>query len=320
MMGFSQMLGRAGARIAENVRENRTVEDDTPTHPEISWPNRAALDVSVRVPPLDMAYRPEAGCFQTLSFLAAVADREGAGRLLITGAPGTGKTMAIQQFAARRRRRCFVFNCAVIKSPDDWFGTRELIEGETRFHLSALAYTLLVPYAVLVLDEINRCRADLLAPLFDILDERRSFHLRALQTTLPLAHGILLVATANLGESASGTFELPDALLDRFSLRYEMPTFARHEMISIIEDRSRCSHHQAGLLWRIGDAINQACARPYIGLRQMIDAARLLAAGMSLKQTVTLSMLNHLSEDGDVQSDRYKGTFAAQGIAGQEWK
>ena len=147
------------------------------------------------------------------------------GHLLLQGMPGLAKTLLVNAIAKSIDLKFSRVQFTIDLLPSDILGS-EILDQRThefRIHRGPIFTNLLLA------DEINRAAPKVQSALLEAMQERRvtignnSFHLPA---------PFLVIATQNPIEQ-SGTFELPEAQLDRFMLCHRLyyPSVAEEEEI-----------------------------------------------------------------------------------------
>ncbi len=136
------------------------------------------------------------------------------GHLLLEGVPGIAKTLLVQAIARAIDLRFARVQFTIDLLPSDIVGSEILDQkvGEFRVHRGPIFTNLLLA------DEINRASPKVQSALLEAMQERR---VSIGQTTHDLPAPFLVIATQNPVEQ-SGTFELPEAQLDRFMLRHRL--------------------------------------------------------------------------------------------------
>ncbi|MFO0894328.1 MAG: MoxR family ATPase [Phycisphaerales bacterium] len=147
------------------------------------------------------------------------------GHLLLEGVPGVAKTLLVQSIAKAIDLRFARVQFTIDLLPSDILGS-EILDaraGEFRIHKGPIFTNLLLA------DEINRASPKVQSALLEAMQERK---VSIGQTTHELPAPFLVIATQNPVEQA-GTFELPEAQLDRFMLRHRLgyPTQAEEAEI-----------------------------------------------------------------------------------------
>jgi MoxR-like ATPase len=147
------------------------------------------------------------------------------GHLLLIGVPGTAKTLLVNAVARAVNLQFSRVQFTIDMLPSDILGSEILDQasGQFRTHKGP-AFTHL-----LLADEINRAAPKVQSALLEAMQERK---VTIGNTSHPLPVPFLVIATQNPIEQA-GTFELPEAQLDRFMLchRLTYPTPAQEEEI-----------------------------------------------------------------------------------------
>ena len=154
------------------------------------------------------------------------------GHLLLEGMPGLAKTLLVNTLARAMHLHFRRIQFTIDLLPSDIIGSEILDErtGGFRTHQGP-AFTNL-----LLADEINRAAPKVQGALLEAMQERKvtldgKSHPIGNQS-MPLPTPFLVIATQNPIEQ-SGTFELPEAQLDRFMLCHRLgyPTLAEEEEI-----------------------------------------------------------------------------------------
>ncbi|MGA0286110.1 MAG: AAA family ATPase [Phycisphaerales bacterium] len=136
------------------------------------------------------------------------------GHLLLEGVPGIAKTLLVQSVAKSIDLAFARVQFTIDLLPSDIVGS-EILEQSTgtfRIHKGPIFTNLLLA------DEINRASPKVQSALLEAMQERR---VSIGDTTHDLPAPFLVIATQNPVEQA-GTFELPEAQLDRFLLRHRL--------------------------------------------------------------------------------------------------
>ena len=144
------------------------------------------------------------------------------GHILIDDVPGTGKTVLAKTLAQSLSLDFKRVQCVPDMLPSDLVGVNffDMKQSEFRF-IKGPVFT-----NVLLVDEINRAMPKTQAGLLECMEEHQ---VSVDGTTYPLSEPFMVIATQNPVET-KGTFELPEAQLDRFLIKTSMgyPTHAEN--------------------------------------------------------------------------------------------
>jgi MoxR-like ATPase len=147
------------------------------------------------------------------------------GHLLLLGVPGIAKTLLVNALARAVDLQFSRVQFTIDMLPSDILGSEILDQstGKFRTHQGPVFTNLLLA------DEINRAAPKVQSALLEAMQERK---VTIGNTSYPLPLPFLVIATQNPIEQA-GTFELPEAQLDRFMLchRLTYPTPVQEEEV-----------------------------------------------------------------------------------------
>lgn len=149
------------------------------------------------------------------------------GHLLLQGVPGLAKTLLVNAVARAISLEFGRVQFTVDLLPSDILGAEVLDPKTGTFHIRrGPVFTNL-----LLADEINRAAPKVQSALLEAMQERR---VTIGSDTFPLPLPFLVIATQNPVEQ-QGTFELPEAQLDRFMLCHRLDYPPRGDEVRILE-------------------------------------------------------------------------------------
>jgi len=149
------------------------------------------------------------------------------GHLLLQGVPGVGKTLLVSAVARAIDLQFGRVQFTIDLLPADIIGSEVLDQKSGQFHVNrGPIFTNL-----LLADEINRAAPKVQSALLEAMQERK---VTIGKETLVLPAPFLVIATQNPVEQ-SGTFELPEAQIDRFMMCHRIDYPSRSEEIRILE-------------------------------------------------------------------------------------
>ena len=153
------------------------------------------------------------------------------GHILLEGVPGLGKTLLVQTISQSAGLRSARIQCTPDLMPADVLGTTVLVEDlvhgrrEHRFRPGPVFTN------ILLADELNRATPRTQSALLEAMQERS---VTVGGTTHALEKPFLVLATQNPIEQ-EGTHPLPEAQLDRFMAKIEVPSPSREALRTILE-------------------------------------------------------------------------------------
>ena len=151
------------------------------------------------------------------------------GHLLLQGVPGTAKTLLVNTVSRALDLQFSRVQFTIDMLPSDIIGSEILDQSTSTFrtHKGPVFTNLLLA------DEINRAAPKVQSALLEAMQERK---VTIGNTTYKLPAPFLVIATQNPVEQ-SGTFELPEAQLDRFMMCHRLSYPSRPEEQRIIQQQ-----------------------------------------------------------------------------------
>lgn len=148
------------------------------------------------------------------------------GHMLIDDVPGTGKTVFAKSFAGALSLDFKRVQCVPDMLPSDLIGVNffDMKQSEFRF-IKGPVFT-----NILLVDEINRAMPKTQSGLLECMEEHQ---VTVEGVTYSLEEPFMVIATQNPVET-KGTFELPEAQLDRFLIKTSMGYPTHEESVEIL--------------------------------------------------------------------------------------
>ncbi|MFU8811856.1 MAG: AAA family ATPase [Balneolaceae bacterium] len=202
------------------------ISENNPSADELQFDSQ--LDVS-GVQELVTAVRNEigrviVGQHKMVDLLAAALLANG--HVLIEGVPGVAKTLTARLLAKTLDARYSRIQFTPDLMPSDIIGTSVFNPKTTGFEFKKGP----VFANIVLIDEINRSPAKTQAALFEVMEERQ---ITADGETYPFESPFMVIATQNPIEY-EGTYRLPEAQLDRFLFKIEVPYPSLDEEVEIM--------------------------------------------------------------------------------------
>src|SRR6185436_12600056 len=149
------------------------------------------------------------------------------GHILIEGVPGVAKTLTAKLLAKLINTRFSRIQFTPDLMPSDVIGTSVFNPQTSSFQFKAGP----IFSNIVLIDEINRAPAKTQAALFEVMEERQ---VTVDGLTHKMQSPFMIIATQNPIEH-EGTYRLPEAQLDRFLMKINVPYPNEAEEINILQ-------------------------------------------------------------------------------------
>jgi len=235
--------------------------------------------------------------------------------IMMTGAAGSGKTMAAKKVVEALDRPDFYFNLGATQDPrSTLIGNTHFKKDEgTSFSQSAFVKAIQTKDAVILLDELSRAHPEAWNILMTVLDYgQRYLRLDEQENapTIPVAEGVTFIATANIGNEYTATRAMDRALVDRFTI-IEMDTLNKDQESELLKDlHPGITKEQANTIAEIASLTRKELSNESpkltnaISTRLSVEIAGLLEDGFTLPEAAETCIYPFFDNDGGVDSER----------------
>lgn len=223
------------------------------------------------------------------------AKESSAVKIMLAGQSGYGKTSIAEGFARSNGLSFLRLNCAAIRDPEEWFGYREAKDGSTVFVPNQLTEALREGNYVICFDEYNRIEPDIHNTLFPLLDHEGRTVVHG--ETIAVTKRVVFIATVNLGHQYTGTYQLDEAIINRFQLFVEVSELPPDEETKVLMERERLKLADAKKIVTICNRIRTAVPLLHCSVRTSLDIASQVAVSIPIKEAF-LNCLQYRASDG----------------------
>jgi hypothetical protein len=234
------------------------------------------------------------------------------GNMLIVGPSGSGKTEGVIHAAERLNVPLYIVDCPSITTIEKWVGHKEIDHTGTHFVLSEIMeYFRAIKHepGIVLFDEVTRLHATFHNILLPIFDGRRRIFIPEAHDYIDVHPQVAFVATANIGGRYTGTFNMDQAMRERFGFTIERTWPSADEEIKILSSRyPTIPSDKVKLLVDIAIRSRQKWMTQEISTaistRMLVNAGQVVRDGASVARALELTTLPNYSQDGGQASER----------------
>jgi hypothetical protein len=214
-------------------------------------------------------------------------------KVMMVGASGYGKTTVPKLFAQATGMNFYRMNCATVRDPEEWFGYREAVDGSTKFFRSEFAKAIEAGNLVVVLDEFNRLEPWLHNTLFPLLDDDGKTVVH--DEEFSIGPNVIVVGTINSGYKYTGTFELDEALLNRFEFIIEVGPMPKNKEVKVLKQRTGLDSERAKLIVKAASDLRRLDV--VCSTRTTLLVSGMVVAGLTVREAYQNSVVNRIPND-----------------------
>ncbi len=219
--------------------------------------------------------------------------------LMLKGPTGCGKTRFVEHMAAKLGRPLVTVSCNEDTTATDLLGRHLLIGGDTRWTDGPVTRAVREG-AILYLDEVAEARADAIVVIHSLTDHRRELFLDRTGETLHAPPEFMLVISYNPGYQRSMR-ELKPSTRQRFiGLGFGYPSTDIEARILTGETGidEKTAHSLVAIARKIR-ALTELSLLESVSTRLLVDAAKLIRAGLPPRYAATVAIAEPLTDDPD---------------------
>ena len=221
--------------------------------------------------------------------------------VLLKGPTGCGKSRFVEAMAARLDRPLVTVACNDETSAHDLIG-RWLVKGGDTVWQDGPVTRAVKLGALLYLDEVAEAREDVIVVLHPLADHRRQLHVDRLDVTLTAGPGFMLVASYNPGYRR-GLKELKPSTRQRFvaiPFHYPAPDVEAEIVAAETKVDAAVARKLVAMAGKIRKLDELGLAET-ASTRLLVNAARLIGAGVPPRRACAVAVVAPLSDDDDTQ-------------------
>lgn len=225
---------------------------------------------------------------------------------LLTGPTGTGKTDIVVRICKILNIPCRVYDMGAMMDPlTDLLGQHKLKNGNSVFEYSRFIEDIQKP-GVILLDEISRAPFGSNNILFPVLDHRRTLPVDIAgeddNREIKVHDDCVFIATANIGNDYSGTYDLDSALLNRFIVM-QVDYLDSNSEVELLTTKYNIDKKYASKIVAFANNVRSRylvgkLSKP-ISTRETLSCAELVSDGFSVIDSIKFSMLEKYNKYGD---------------------
>ncbi len=220
--------------------------------------------------------------------------------VLLKGPTGTGKSRFVEYMAHQLHKEMITVACHEETSSTDLIG-RYIIKGTETVWLDGPLTVAVKKGYILYLDEIAEARPDVIVAIHPLTDHRRMLYIDKLGETVKAHDDFMLVASFNPGYQ-KGFKELKPSTRQRFvALSFNFP----EEQVEreILVNETGIDKDIAKKLVNIASKIrnlNELGLTETVSTRLLVDAAKLIHAGLPKRLAVHTAVVEPLSDEPEI--------------------
>ena len=264
--------------------------------------------------------RPEMLMLDDLKWKYLVRSAIRGKNIMMTGAAGSGKTMAAKALANALDRPEFYFNLGATQDPRSTLvgNTHFSKDSGTFFSESTFVKAIQTEDSIILLDELSRAHPEAWNILMTVLDPgQRYLRLDEADNSpvIKVAKNVTFIATANIGNEYTSTRVMDRALLDRFTI-IEMSSLTQEKeealLCMLYPDAEKESMKNISLIVSATrDEMKTEVPRisTSVSTRTSIEFASLVFDGFTLEEAAQVTIYPLYDDAGGLDSER---TFIKQ--------
>jgi len=240
--------------------------------------------------------------------------------IMMTGAAGSGKTMAAKALANALDRPEFYFNLGATQDPRSTLvgNTHFSKDSGTFFSESSFVKAIQTEDSIILLDELSRAHPEAWNILMTVLDPGQRYLRLDEADNSPIvnvAKGVTFIATANIGNEYTSTRVIDRALLDRFTI-IEMELLSKEKEEALLlqmypeADKTMISNI-ASIVSATREELKTEIPRisTSVSTRASVEFASLCHDGFTLEESAEVTVYPLFDDAGGLDSER---TFIKQ--------